>query len=210
MKVAVCRPLMPCHLGKRHAASPPRTPQPTRLPHPAVSRGVPPGRPAELAGRPRPNQPAQSQGPPGVTSEYRPLRRLPLHGQSSRTGVPTQGNKGIHALVPHGFLRQHAAPAPRLVRRETPTSTWIRLRRNESATTPTATSPGAVSNTSAPEYSNQSRHTALTAFRLAVCSEGCRAGAKSGIPGQVDQWAGGARPDPAPACWCCCAPDELP
>ena len=44
MMVAVCRPLTSCHLGKRHAASPPRTPQPPRLPHPAVSRRVPPGR----------------------------------------------------------------------------------------------------------------------------------------------------------------------
>ena len=124
MKVAVCRPLMPCHLGKRHAASPPRTPQPTRLPHPAVSRGVPPGRPAELAGRPRPNQPAQSQGPPGVTSEYRPLRRRTPSRQAARgLGVPTQGNKGIHALVPQWFPETArgtgapARPAPKHPRR---------------------------------------------------------------------------------------------
>lgn len=212
MKVAVCRPLMPCHLGKRHAASPPRTPQPTRLPHPAVSRGVPPGRPAELAGRPRPNQPAQSQGPPGVTSEYRPLRRRTPSRQAARGPVyPLKVTREFMPLYLSGFLRdstRHWRPGSSGAK--TPTSTWIRLRRNESATTPTATSPGAVSNTSAPEYSTQSRHTALTAFRLAVCSEGRRAGAKSGYSRSGGSWAGGARPDPAPACWCCCAPDELP
>jgi hypothetical protein len=106
MKVAVCRPLMPCHLGKRHAASPPRTPQPTRLPHPAVSRGVPPGRPAELAGRPRPNQPAQSQGPPGVTSGYRPLRRRTPSRQAARGPVyPLKVTREFMPLYLSGFLR---------------------------------------------------------------------------------------------------------
>ena len=183
MKVAVCRPLMPCHLGKRHAASPPRTPQPTRLPHPAVSRGVPPGRPAELAGRPRPNQPAQSQGPPAVTSEYRPLRRRTPSRQAARGPVyPLKVTRGFMPLYLSGFLRdstRHGRPGSSGAK--TPTSTWIRLRRSESATTPTATSPGTVPNTSAPEYSTQSRHTALTAFRLAECPRRASRGGEIGL-----------------------------
>jgi hypothetical protein len=67
MKVAVCRPLTPCHLGKRQAASPPRTPQPQRLPHPAVSRRVPPGRPAESAAHPA--QSASSQSRPACRNK---------------------------------------------------------------------------------------------------------------------------------------------
>ena len=212
MKVAVCRPLMPCHLGKRHAASPPRTPQPTRLPHPAVSRGVPPGRPAELAGRPRPNQPAQSQGPPAVTSEYRPLRRRTPSRQAARGPVyPLKVTRGFMPLYLSGFLRdstRHGRPGSSGAK--TPTSTWIRLRRSESATTSTATSPGTVPNTSAPEYSTQSRHTALTAFRLAECPRRASRGGEIGLFLSGCSWAGNARPDPAQPHWCCCAPDELP
>ena len=99
-----------------------------------------------------------------------------------------------------GFLRQHAALAPRLVRRQ---NTHVDL---DPAT------PQRIGhhtdrdltrcrvNTSAPEYSTQSRHTALTAFRLAVCSEGRRAGRNRGIPGQVDRGrAARARTPPQPA-----------
>lgn len=61
MKVAVCRSLTPCHLGKQQAASPPRTPQPPRLPHPAVSRRVPPGRPANQPGAPAQSASSESR-----------------------------------------------------------------------------------------------------------------------------------------------------
>ena len=130
MKVAVCRPLMPCHLGKRQAASPPRTPQPPRLPHPAVSRGVPPGRPAELAGRPRPNRPAQSQGPPAVTSESRPLRRRTPSRQAARGPVyPLKVTRGFMPLYLSGFLRDSTRRGrPGSSGAKTPTWTWIRPR----------------------------------------------------------------------------------
>ena len=48
---------------------------------------------------------------------------------SSRTGVPTQGDKGIHVLVPRGFAeRQHAVRAPGSSGAKTATSTRIRPR----------------------------------------------------------------------------------
>ena len=212
MKVAVCRPLTPCHLGKRQAASPPRTPQPPRLPHPAVSRGVPPGLPAELAGRPRPNRPAQSQGPAAVTSESRPLRRRAPSRQAARGPVyPLKVTRGFMPLYLSGFPeRQHVARAPRLVRRQ---NTHVDL---DPATpqrighhTDRDLTRRHVKHISS-RNSIQSQQTALKAFRLAVRPEGRRAAAKSGYSRSGGSWAGGAYPDPAPARWCCCAPGELP
>ena len=80
MKVAVCRPLTPCHLGKRQAASPPRTPQPPRLPHPAVSRRVPPGRQPNYRGA-RSQLASSESRPAAVTSESRPFACIPFHGK---------------------------------------------------------------------------------------------------------------------------------
>jgi hypothetical protein len=172
--------LTPCHLGKRQAASPPRTPQPLRLPHPAVSRRVPPGRPAESAGHPRPDRPAQSQSPSAVTNQFRPLRVTPLTASSSRVSVAARGDRGLATLSLFGFAeRQHAARAPRLIRAKTATSTWIgRAGMDRPHTDRDLT--GTLPNTSAPEDSTQSRQTALKALRIAVSPRRCRAVAKSG------------------------------
>jgi hypothetical protein len=120
MKVAVCRPLTPCHLGKRQAASPPRTPQPQRLPHPAVSRRVPPVRPAESAGCLRPDQPAQSQRSPRCNKSVSSAPRHTVHGK--RLAGRCSRSRRQRRLMPcrlFGFAeRQHAARALRLVRRQ--------------------------------------------------------------------------------------------
>jgi hypothetical protein len=97
MKVAVCRPLTPCHLGKRHAASPPRTPQPPRLPHPAVSRRVPPGRQPNHRGAAAQLASSESR-PAAVTSESHPFRIHNLSRQAVRG--PVQSLKVARGLMP--------------------------------------------------------------------------------------------------------------
>jgi hypothetical protein len=78
MKVAVCRPLTPCHLGKRQAASPPRTPN--RRDYLTLPSAV------ESLWADQPNQ-RDARGPigqlrvkarPAVTSQSRPLRVAPF------------------------------------------------------------------------------------------------------------------------------------
>jgi hypothetical protein len=113
MKVAVCRPLTPCHLGKRQAASLPRTSQAQRLPHPAVSRRVPLGRPAESAGARGPISQLRVKARPAVTNQFRPLRVTPFTASNSWVGVAAQGDRGLATLSLFGFAeRQHAARAP--------------------------------------------------------------------------------------------------
>ena len=121
---------------------------------------------------------------------------VPFTASSSRTGVPTQGDKGIHVPVPQWFPeRQHAAQAPRLVRRQK------HPRRPGSGHAGTYRPPyrprphPAPCLTHSSRNSIQSQQTPLKALRLAVCPEGRRAVAKSGIPGQVNR---GRRRVPGP------------
>ena len=105
MMVAVCRPLTPCHLGKRHAASPPRTPQPPRLPHPAVSRRVPLGR-SRITGASAAQLASSELRPAAVTSESRPFRIHTLSRQAVRG--PVQSLK-----VARGFMPLSLVSSPR-------------------------------------------------------------------------------------------------
>src|SRR5690242_5781362 len=97
MMVAVCRPLTPCHLGKRHAASPPRTPQPPRLPHPAVSRRIPPGRQPNYRGARSPIGQLRVRAA-AVASESRPFRLHTLSRQAVRG--PVQSLKVARGFMP--------------------------------------------------------------------------------------------------------------
>jgi hypothetical protein len=151
MKVAVCRPLTPCHLGKRQAASPPRTPnRRDYLTPPSAVETLRADQPNQRDAR-GPIGQLRVKGGPAVTRQSRPLRVAPFTASSSRAGVAAQGDKRIDAHVPLGFaekqtdrnLTQHRA------------------------------------DTSAPEDSTQSRQTAPRALRLAVCPRKCRAAAKS-------------------------------
>ena len=152
MKVAVCRPLTPCHLGKRQAASPPRTPnRRDYLTLPSAVETVRVDQPNQRDAR-GPIGQLRVKGGPAVTSQSRPLRVAPFTASSSRVGVAAQGDKGIDAHVPLWFRRDTDRPQP---------------------------PPGTVPNTSAPEDSTQSRPTAPNALRLAVCPRKCRAAAKS-------------------------------
>jgi len=113
MMVAVCRPLTPCYLGKRHAASLPRTPQPPRLPHPAVSRRVPPGA-SRITGALTAQLASSESRPAAVTSESRPIRLHTLSRQAVRGPVQSlKAARGIHALVPREFAERQLV-CPRL------------------------------------------------------------------------------------------------
>jgi hypothetical protein len=155
---------------------------------------------SRITGAPAANQPAQSQGPPAVTSESRPLhRRITLHGKqlAGRCGQSRRQREPMPLSLIGFAERRHVARAPGSSGVKTPASTEIRPRRNGPATTPTATSPGTVPNTHRSADKTLSRPAALKTFHLAVCPPGRRAAAKSGLPDQVDRgWTAPARTRP--------------
>jgi hypothetical protein len=144
MKVAVCRPLTPCPPRKTASRQSPRTPQPPRVPHHAVRRRDPPGRPGESADRLRAIGQFRAEACPAVTSESRLPRVVPFPPRAARgPGAAARGGRDSmilsHLASPRDSTRRGH---PGSCGAKTATLTWIWPCRSGSATTPAATSPG--------------------------------------------------------------------
>src|SRR6266702_3355039 len=114
-KVAVCRSLTPCHLGKRQAAS--RRGLPNRRGYLTLPSGVELLQADQLDQRVARRSIGQLrvEARPAVTSESRSRSVVPLHAEQVPGSAQSLEVTGIHDLVPLGFAeRQYPAGPPRL------------------------------------------------------------------------------------------------